>query len=535
MRLVPFDSVAVLVSPGRDNVAVVHRPLAAGTQLEGQGGRLWQLQEAVQTGQRFALVDIPSGDALIQYGQAFALSKGIREGQIVTLERIVGLPARDELGDVRPAPQPLAPWEGSIPVFDGFRRPDGRVGVRNWLLVVPMSLCAAHATARIAREAEMGDVCRPNRFSNVSGVTHLYHAYGCGCPDMGSSARQPGVLDTLLRMLGWTIDHPNVGGAILVALGCEKTHFEMASSFWAEMFSASDGSLSDIFGKPIQTITIQDAGGSAGAVEAGLAAAAGMLGILNRCERQAVPASDLILGLECGGSDAFSGITANPALGAASDLIVRAGGCSVISEVPEFHGAETGFLHRAVDQAAAAEIRKVFEGYARWIAAQGARLEENPSPGNQAGGLLNIAIKSLGAVAKSGRAPVMGALQYGESLANRKRKGLYLLNTPGYDPISVPGLVAAGAQVVCFTTGRGTPLGNAIAPVIKIASHDELAQRMAGDMDFNAGVVLGGRPLDLVGRALFNRILSVASGQITASERNGHREFAIWDREGITL
>ncbi len=535
MNVFSLHDVAIVVNPEKDNVAVASRHLRPGWRLTNVQGMVWDIKEEIKPGHRFALTNIPAGHALVQYGQAFALSIGVHKGEAITTQHISGLPEVDNLGELQPAPSILPPWEGAQPLFKGFRRPDGRVGVRNWLLVVPMSMCAAHEAARIVWRAEVDGLLNRERFSNVSGMTHLTHVHGCGCPDIGGSNRQPGVLETLLRMLGRTIDHPNVGGAILVALGCEKTHFEMAESFWGEMFEVPGASLSEIFRKPIHRITLQESGGSAGAVAAGLAAVPELVGVLNRCERQVFPASELVLGLECGGSDAFSGITANPALGAASDLLIRAGGCSLIGEVPEFHGAESLFLRRSLNSAAASEIRGIFDDYGQWAAAQGASLDENPSPGNQAGGLLNIAIKSLGAVAKSGWAPVAGGLRYGESVQARAQKGLFLLNTPGYDQISVPGLVAAGAQLVCFTTGRGTPIGNAIAPVIKIASQDQLTKRMPEDIDFNAGAILRGESLNAVGLKLFELILAVASGQTTASERNGHREFVIWDREGIAL
>lgn len=246
--------------------------------------------------------------------------------------------------------------------------------------------------------------------------------------------------------------------------------------------------------------------------------------------------SALALGLECGGSDAFSGITANPALGHASDLLVRVGGRSVIGEVPEFFGAAHLFAARATDRRIAAEIFGMLERYQIRATQAGHSMTENPSPGNREGGLLNITIKSLGALAKSGSAPVHGTLAYGDWVWEHDAPGVYLLNTPGYDQLSVPGLVGAGCQLVCFTTGRGTGIGNAIAPVIKISSHSELYARMRRDIDVDAGVALtSDATLYDVGQTIFDAIRRTASGEWTKAESNGHREFALWNIEGLWL
>ena len=242
------------------------------------------------------------------------------------------------------------------------------------------------------------------------------------------------------------------------------------------------------------------------------------------------------MGLECGGSDGFSGLTANPALGYASDLLVRAGGSTIISEVPEFFGAEHLFAKRAVNRDVARGIFAQIQRYREYAGRNGTSLSENPSPGNKEGGLLNITIKSLGAMAKGGTAPVQGVLDYGEPFWQKGANGIYLMYGPGYDPESVPGMVASGCQLVCFTTGRGSVLGNAIAPVVKIASNSSMYQRMANDMDINAGVALEGETtIAQVGQQIREEILSAASGKMTKAEENGHREFTIWSEEGISL
>ena len=254
----------------------------------------------------------------------------------------------------------------------------------------------------------------------------------------------------------------------------------------------------------------------------------------DKVKRQPLPVGALALGLECGGSDAFSGLTANPALGYASDLLVSCGGRSIISETPEFYGAEHLFAQRAVTPATAEAIYTQLREYKTWVEQLGHDLTENPSPGNKAGGLLNITIKSLGAIAKSGTAPVQDVLQYGEWVWDRTSAGVYMLNTPGYDPPSVTGLVGAGCQLVCFTTGRGSVFGNAIAPVIKISSNDRLYTHMHHNIDVNAGTIISeNRDLSAVGREIFEKIVAVASGEPTKSEITHHHEFMLWNNEGI--
>jgi len=278
-------------------------------------------------------------------------------------------------------------------------------------------------------------------------------------------------------------------------------------------------------GKPVITLSVQNSGGTAATIRRGLELLPQLLEEANRSTRTPCDASELAVGLKCGGSDAFSGLTANPALGAASDLLVRAGGTTLITEIPEFFGAAHLFAARARDRAVAGEIFAAMQRFRRYVERVGGSMTENPST-----------IKSLGALAKAGTAPVEGVIDYGQLLWDRGRGGLWLLYCPSYDQESTPALVASGCQIVCFTTGRGTGIGNAIAPVIKIGSNGALFKRMAGDIDLNAGVILDdNRAIDQVGRDLFNQILAVASGQVVKAEENGHREFMIWSEEGVSL
>jgi altronate hydrolase len=343
-------------------------------------------------------------------------------------------------------------------------------------------------------------------------------------------------------VLGRYIEHPNVGAVMVIELGCEKTNLYALGKHVGQNQATGrqrDHQLVEFarrHGKPVVTLSVQGSGGTAATIRRGLEMLPELLEEANRTGRTRCDARELAVGLKCGGSDAFSGITANPALGVASDLLVRAGGTSVITEIPEFFGAEHLFAARARSREVAGEIFAAMRRFKGYVERVGGSMSENPSPGNKEGGLLNITIKSLGALAKAGTAAVEGVLDYGELVWERGKGGLWLLYCPSYDQESTPALVASGCQIVCFTTGRGTGIGNAIAPVIKIGSNGALYKRMAGDIDFNAGVVLDqNRPIEEVGQELFERILAVASGEGVRAEENGHREFMIWSEEGVSL
>lgn len=527
----PHDlrDVAVIVNIEHDHVAVATQFIPGGTPLTWQTGTL-VVGADIPVGHRFALRAVPAGQWVSQYGQPFARSLGLQPGDPVN-ETTVESEVPEVNGETIALDTPvLPPWEGELPTFEGFHRADGLVGVRNWVLIVPTSMCSAHEAAQIAARSEVQGLFEPARYPNVDGVTAIPHDGGCGCPYGREGATEPGAYEATLRMLAQHIRHPNVGAAILIELGCEKTNLAAFDAY----FGTSD--LSTLYGKPVRRLTIQDLGGTQATIERGLALVPDLLAEANRTERREAPMSSLALGLECGGSDAFSGITANPALGYASDLLVRTGGRSVIGEVPEFFGAAHLFAARAVDRRVAGRVFEMLERYRAYAARVGHSMTENPSPGNKAGGLLNITIKSLGALAKSGSAPVQDVMHYSEWLWDRRGAGVYLLNTPGYDQLSVPGLIGAGCQVACFTTGRGTGIGNAIAPVIKLSSNTPLYRRMHDDIDVNAGVILSeGVSLPAVGRSIFDEIQAVASGKRTRAEVNGHREFALWNVEGLWL
>ncbi len=525
-----LSQLAIVVDPERDNVAVAKMFIPADTAVLWQGNSL-TIRADIAPGHRFALHLVPAGEWVCQYGQPFARSKGLVTGDPVDDDTVESLVPQVDAQQLELQTPQLAPWEGALPTFQGFHRADGQVGVRNWVLIVPTSMCSSHEAAQIALRAEVQNVYTRERYPNVDGVTAIPHTGGCGGPYPQEGACQRGTHENTLRILAQHIGHPNVGAVLLIELGCEKTNLAAFDDYFG-----ADG-LAARYGKPVLRLSLQEDGGSQAVIARALALLPELLAEADKTSRQPAPLSALALGLECGGSDAFSGLSANPALGQASDLLVRAGGRSVISEVAEFYGAEHLFAQRAVNREVAAAVFALLEWYRAYAAARGGHsMIENPSPGNKAGGLLNITIKSLGALAKSGSAPVVGVLDYGDWVWEHANSGVYMLNTPGYDPPSVTGLVGAGCQMVCFTTGRGSVFGNAIAPVIKIASNDTLYARMPDDMDVNAGAVISGvRTLPEMGWAIFDEILAVASGKLTKAEINGHREFNLWEIEGLLL
>jgi altronate hydrolase len=515
---VPLQSVAILVHPD-DNVAVVREPVSAGMAVTVSRGEVVEIATAIEPGHRFALRDILRGAYVLQYGQPIGTSLGIRSGQPVTHANMSDhVPTiREVPANLATAPPDYTPAEQRR-TFMGFRRADGRSGTRNFILIVPTSMCASHEALQVATLAEFTLFSR-EKFPNVDGISAIPHSKGCGCQE-GSP------VELLLRVLSNYADHPNVGGVVLLELGCEKTNLSVLESYLERLGRKLD--------KPLVRIGIQQVGGTQGAIRAGLHAVEEMLPEVNKAARQPVSVSELILGVKCGGSDAFSGISANPSLGHASDLLVRSGGTVLITEVPEFCGAEHILAQRAKDAATAQAVYEMVDWYKGYAGKWGAELNENPSPGNIKGGLLNITIKSLGAIAKAGTTRVEGVTDYGTP---PQGKGLFLMQGPGYDQESTPGLVAAGATVVVFTTGRGSTIGNAIAPVIKLASNNGVFQRMADDLDLSAGDVLDGKAMiSEVGTRVFDHICRVAGGEVQArAEVHKHREFQVWTQSAISL
>ena len=348
-------------------------------------------------------------------------------------------------------------------------------------------------------------------YPNIDGVVGLSHSTGCGLADSGDG------YDNLQRVIWGYAQHPNVGGVLLVGLGCEVNQV----STLIENSKLERGPL-------LRTMNIQSVGGHKKTIEAGVARIKEMLPQVNDVKRQDCPASDLMLALQCGGSDAWSGITANPALGYASDLLVKNGGTAVIAETPEVYGAEHLLTRRATDEAIGKKLIERIQWWEKHVQMNGGSMDNNPSPGNKLGGLTTILEKSLGAVAKGGTTRLNGVYRYAERVESN---GFVFMDSPGYDPASITGEVAGGCNLVAFTTGRGSTYGCKPSPCIKIATNTEMYDRMQDDMDINAGkIVTEGASIEAVGQEIFNLLLAVASGQKPLSEQHGlgDHEFIPW-------
>ena len=508
---------AIVVDP-KDNVAVVKSATTPGLDLVLPDNSFLQMRSAVPPGHRFAIRDIAAGQFVLQFGQPIGTSLGISRGEQITHDNMSDeIPIVRDLPDHLHTPAPNYIPESERATFMGFRRRDGRVGTRNHVLIVPTSMCASHEALQISTIAEF-TLYNRQKYPNVDGVVAIPHNKGCGCQD-GST------IDVMLRTLSNYADHPNVGGVILIDLGCEKTNLSQVEQYLLKREKAFD--------KPVAKIGIQEVGGTQAAIQRGLQEVEKMLPEVNSAVREECSVSELVLGVKCGGSDGFSGISANPSLGRAADLLVRSGGTVLITEVPEFCGAEHLLACRAKDVETGRAVYRLVDWYKEYASKFGAVLNNNPSPGNVAGGLLNITIKSLGAIAKAGTTRIEGVVEYGETPRHR---GLNLMQGPGYDQESTPGLVAAGATVVVFTTGRGTTIGNAITPVIKLASNTPVFQRMSNDLDLSAGGVIDGtETIDEVGRRVFEHIVGVAGGVQAKAEEHKHREFQFWAEQTVSL
>lgn len=491
----------VLLMHPNDNVlqAVAHLP--AGHVVNSEGQPL-TLAAAIPSGHKIARRAIAAGDLIVKYGQPIGRAVAdIAAGEHVHVHNVESLRGRGDLpADVLPiirgdtSVKPKATFEGELPVtsFMGYRRRDGRVGVRNYVLVMSTVQCANGAVRKIGQA-----------LPDVIALPHIY-----GCSQLGDDLAQT------RRTLEGFADHPNVAAVLLVSLGCES----MPSVEMAEQLAAA--------GVNCRLIGVQESGGTAQTIARGTDIAREMLQDAARIQREPVPLSALTVGVECGGSDAWSGVTANPALGVASDMIVQGGGSVILSETPEFIGAE----HLLVARAAAAEvgdqINAAIAGWENAARRMGVDMRgAQPTPGNIEGGLTTIEEKSLGAIQKGGSTTVQEFIPYACRPAKR---GLILMDTPGNDPESVTAMVAGGAQVVVFTTGRGSPAGCPIAPVIKVATNSDMARRMPDDMDIDAGTVISaGESLAGMGRHIFEEIVTVANGALTRAEEWGNAEFSI--------
>jgi altronate hydrolase len=485
---------AILLHPD-DNVAIARVPLSPGRELRIGDHRVVAL-DPVPAGHMIALAAIAAGDAIRRYGQMMGrATRLIEPGRHVHMHNVgfeeIAFDYEFPSGEV-PLPVPA-----SQPVFLGYPRPDGRAGTRNYIAVVAASNCAAHAVELIARSYE-GESLPPN----IDGVVAFPHGEGCG------HAIGPDI-DQLRRTLGGVMDHPNVGAAIILGVGCDDNQIDKYPR-----------------NERLAGLTVQESGGTGKVVEAARREIAKLMAAMAGDRRVEIPASKIVLGLNCGGSDSFSGITANPALGACSDLLAAIGGTAVLAETTEIFGAEHLLVKRARNRQVAEKLLACISDYRKYLNQFGEGFDDNPSPGNKAGGLTNILEKSLGAVAKGGTSPLMDVVGYAERVCC---PGFVFMNTPGYDPASLAGLAAGGVNLIAFTTGRGSAIGFPTIPVLKIATNSAIWERMRENMDVNAGAIAEGeKSIQEVGEEIFNSLLRVASGERTAAERFGHKEFVPW-------
>jgi arabinonate dehydratase len=488
-----------------DNVVVLTESLKKGTKLNNA-----YLSSDISRGHKAASQIIFTGETVRKYNQVIGFaSRDILPGDHVHTHNCE---FRNDF-ERDPAPGENArPTEFFTPdaqaTFEGLVRADGRVGTRNYIAVLTTVNCSATVAKMVARHF---DDAALSGYSNVDGVVAFAHGTGCGMALDGEG------YILLQRLLNGYVTHPNFAGVLLIGLGCEAA--QISSLLNAYDLKESPG---------FQHMTIQEEGGSRKTVEEGIKRIEAMLPEANNVTRQPVSAAHLTVGLQCGGSDGYSGITANPSLGAAVDLLVRHGGTAILAETPEIYGAEHLLTRRAESSEVAEKLMRRIHWWEEYTARNNGSMDNNPSPGNKAGGLTTILEKSLGAVAKGGTTNLVDVYEYAEPIT---RKGFVFMDSPGYDPVSVTGEVASGANIICFTTGRGSVFGYKPAPSIKLATNTAMYQRMTEDMDINCGAVLTDNvSVEAMGENIFRLMLEVASGRQSKSEALGFgdNEFTPW-------
>ena len=499
-----------------DDVVITRRQLVAGMFLSEEKLHVLGL---IPPGHKVAVRDIEAGAPVRRYGQIIGFaSQPIRRGQHVHVHNLaMGTFERDAAG-VAGADAQATTLEQTPATFLGIVRADGRVATRNYIGVLTSVNCSATVARAVAdhfRRDIHPDELAP--FPNIDGVVALTHSAGCAIDAEGEGLR------VLRRTLAGYARHVNFAAVLVIGLGCETNQIPT----WIEAEGLQAGAA-------LQTFTIQEVGGTALAVARGVQAVRDLLVEANKVERVPVPASHLIVGLQCGGSDSYSGVSANPALGAAMDRLVRHGGSAILSETPEIYGAEHLLTRRAQTPAVAKKLLERIRWWEDYCQRMGSDLNNNPSAGNKAGGLTTILEKSLGAVAKGGSTNLVDVLEYAQPV---RQRGLVFMDTPGYDPVSATGQVAGGANLICFTTGRGSAYGCAPVPSIKLATNTLLWQRQGADMDINCGGIVDGEvSVDQLGEQIFQSILRVASGERTMSELHGYgqNEFVPWQLAAVT-
>lgn len=502
--IVKTEPRAIRLSP-KDNVVVAVDEIAQGALAAGGIAA----NARITRGHKMAVAPIEIGQPVLKFGQIIGFAtEAIQPGDWIH-EHNTGMGAfeRDYEFSAGAKNDEVLPVDARA-TFQGYRRANGKSGTRNYIGILTSVNCSASVARFMAEAVNKSGML--DAYPNIDGVIAFVHGTGCGMASKGEG------FDILKRTQWGYATNPNLAAVLLVGLGCEV--FQI--SRMKELYNIVE---SDTF----RTMTIQDTGGTRKTIEAGIAAIKEMLPRANDVKRETIAASELILALQCGGSDGYSGITANPALGAAVDLIVKHGGTGILSETPEIYGAEHLLTRRAVNRDVGEKLISRIKWWEEYSARNGGEMNNNPSPGNKAGGLTTILEKSLGAAAKGGTTNLTAVYEYAEAVT---AKGFVFMDTPGYDPVSATGQVAGGANILCFTTGRGSAYGCKPTPSIKLATNTPMYLRMVEDMDINCGDILDGVTVQEKGQEIFELILRVASGEQSKSEELGYgdNEFVPW-------
>lgn len=487
-----------------DTVAVALEGISAGEEGILSNGERFTVQEDIPAGHKAALRDIALGEEIRKYGQVIgAACRSIGKGEWVHTHNLASVMQSDGEYTYTPGPCLLPPQAPAF--FQGYRRPNGKVGVRNEIWILPTVGCVNGVVSAIEAESRRA---LAGAESSVDGVFGFHHPLGCS--QLGEDHQMT------QHLLAGLIRHPNAGGVLVVGLGCENNAI-------AEMQKVLD------HWEP-ERVRFLECQSCDDEIETGVRLVKELWEYASGFHRELCPAAELMVGLKCGGSDGYSGITANPLVGAFSDQLLALGGTALLTEVPEMFGAEQLLMDRCRTREAFKETVSLIRNFKGYFLRYGQPVDENPSPGNRAGGITTLAEKSLGCIQKAGSGPVEGVLSYGES---PRRKGLFLLQGPGNDLVAACALAASGAHLILFTTGRGTPLGSPV-PTMKIASNSALAAKKPRWIDFNAGRLLEGERMDSLSKELFMQVLEIASGQRVQAESLNRQELAIF-RDGVTL
>ena len=504
----PFDDVLIQLHPN-DPIAIAKSDLQPNTQITLPGGDVLAIRETIPTGHKASLKTLEAGQIIFRYGYPIGQTISyIPAGSWVHTHNVS---LHEETSEYS--------WQVVKPIipiltgrtFMGYDRPYKKAGTRNYIAVISTVSCSAHVTSQIARDF-------PNEalmeFPNVDGVIPILHGSGCSLPPGGLSYTY------LKRSLTNLAHNPNVAAVVYVGLGCEVMQWEKCHSLFEDHENITLG------------LVIQEQGGFENTVKAGIKAVRELLPQVNLIERTEQPLSNLVIALQCGGSDGWSGVTANPLIGQVVDQLVSEGGTAVLAETPEIFGAEQLLLQRVSSAEVGRKLVELFQWWSAEARRRGFSVDNNTTPGNKNGGLTTIYEKSLGAVTKAGSTPLNGVYNYAELI---DRSGLVFMDTPGNDPISITGQLAGGCNLILFTTGRGTVYGSAIAPCIKIASNNDLYKRLRKDMDFNAGKLLKCASWEIVSDELLDLLVATASGKQTTSETHGlsESEFVPWQPDPV--